>query len=311
MLPQYGRVVYDIQMTSGHGQWIKLRSAELTAEIDPVGAQLSILRDRADRELLWNGDPSFWAGRAPILFPIVGALAGGAYRLGAEAYSLPRHGFARGSAFQLLRSTETGAALVLRTNNSSRLVYPFEFELEIHFELAAATLTVKSLVRNLGPVLLPASLGYHPAFRWPLPYGHPRSSHFIEFGSDESSTVRRFDAAGLLTIERHPTPVSGRRLSLRDSLFTSDAIIFDGLRSQSVSYGADKGPRLRVGLFDAPYLGIWTKPGANFICIEPWYGVADPEDYAGDFRTKPGIFSVSPGAERAIEMSITLIPDSG
>lgn len=309
-MPHCARVDYDIGMTSQHRQWVRLRSDELTAEIDPLGAQLSVLRDRAGRELLWNGDASVWAGRAPLLFPIVGALAGGAYRLGADTYSLPRHGFARGSAFQLLRATETDAALVLRANESTRQAYPFEFELEIRFELNAATLTVRSLVRNPGRVTLPASLGYHPAFRWPLPYGNDRSFHFIEFGSDESAFVRRLDGAGLLTAEQHPTPVSGRRLALRDSLFRNDAVIFDHLRSQSVSYGADNGPRLRVGLFNAPYLGVWTKPGANFICIEPWHGVADPQGYAGDFRNKPGVFSVNPGVEHAVEMSITLMPDS-
>lgn len=297
-------------MTSQLNQWIRLRSEDLTAEIDPLGAQLSILRDRAGRDLLWNGDASVWAGRAPILFPIVGALAGGTYRLGAEAYSLPRHGFARGSAFQTLRVTDTGAAFVLRASEFTRRVYPFEFELEVRFELDAATLMVRSLVRNPGPVTLPASLGYHPAFRWPLPYDNDRASHFIEFGSDESAAVRRLDAAGLLTAEQQPTPASGRRLALRDSLFTNDAVIFDGLRSQSLSYGADNGPRLRLSLFDAPYLGVWTKPGANFICIEPWHGVADPQGYAGDFRNKPGIFSVGPGAERAIDMSVSLMPET-
>jgi galactose mutarotase-like enzyme len=295
-------------MTSQPSQWIRIKSEELTAEIDPLGAQLSILRDRAGRDLLWNGEASVWAGRAPILFPIVGALAGGIYRLGAESCSLPRHGFARGSAFESLRPTETGAAFVLRASEATRSVYPFEFELEVQFELDAATLMVRSLVRNRGQGNLPASLGYHPAFRWPLPYGNDRASHFLEFVSEEPGAVRRLDGAGLLTPDQHPTPVSGRRLALRDSLFTNDAVIFDGLSSRSLSYGAENGPRLRIGLFDAPYLGVWTKPGANFICIEPWNGVADPQGYAGDFRNKPGVFSVAPGAERIVEMSITLSP---
>lgn len=298
-------------MTSLPSQWIRLRSEQLTAEIDPLGAQLSILRDRAGRDLLWNGDASVWAGRAPILFPIVGALAGGTYRLGAESYSLPRHGFARGSAFQSLRATETSAAFILRASEATRRVYPFEFELEIQFELDAATLVVRALVRNAGQTPLPASLGFHPAFRWPLPYDNDRASHFIQFGSDEPAAVRRLDAAGLLAPEQHPTPVNDGRLALTDSLFANDAVIFDGLRSRSVSYGADNGPRLRIGLFDAPYLGVWTKPGANFVCIEPWHGVADPQGYAGDFRDKPGVFAVGPGAERVIDMSISLMPEVG
>ena len=291
-------------------QWIRLRSDELTAEIDPLGAQLSVLRDRAGLDLLWNGDPSVWAGRAPILFPIVGSLAGGSYRLGAETYSLPRHGFARTSTFEVLRSEETCAALLLQANETTRRAYPFEFELEVRFELDSATLTVITTVRNPGRSTLFASLGYHPAFRWPLPYGNERATHYVEFDCDEPADVRRLDAAGLLAPERYPTPVTGRQLELRDSLFTNDALIFDQLRSRSVSYGADRGPRLRIDLCEAPYVGMWTKPGANFICLEPWHGVADPQGYAGELRDKPGIFSLTPGAERAIRMSVTLTPES-
>jgi len=290
-----------------HSQWVSLSSGELRAQIDPLGAQLSVLRDRTERDLLWNGDPSIWVGRAPLLFPIVGALAGGAYRLESRTYRLPRHGFVRVSAFQTVDSSATTAVFRLKADDASLQVYPFSFELDVRFALDGATLSITTLVRNLGDRNMPASFGYHPAFRWPLPFGRARADHFIEFATDEPSPVRRLDTAGLLAPERYPTPVVQRRLALTDALFQDDALIFDDLRSRSVMYGANDGPRIRVSFPDAPYLGVWTKPQANFICIEPWHGVADPQGYSGNFSAKPGVFMVAARGSMAVKMAITLL----
>jgi galactose mutarotase-like enzyme len=292
---------------SDQHNWLSISSDVLSAQIDPRGAQLSTLRDRAEHDLMWNGDPSIWAGRAPLLFPIVGALAGGIYRLGSNIYHLPRHGFARGSEFELVDSSAAAATFGLRSSAASLEVYPFKFELEIRYALDGDTLSITTWVRNLGDSDMPASFGYHPAFSWPLPFGQPRSAHFIEFENDEPDDVRRLDAAGLLTPERHATPIIERRLPLVDALFQEDVIILDRVHSRFVTYGAIEGPRIRVGYPDAPWLGIWSKPGAGFICIEPWHGVADPLNYEGDFRSKPGIFLLTPGAAMPIRINITLL----
>jgi galactose mutarotase-like enzyme len=287
--------------------WISLCSGDLTAQIDPLGAQLSALRDRTGRDLLWNGDPAVWAGRAPVLFPIVGTLAGGSYRIGSEIYHLPRHGFARGRHFETVRADSTAATLRLRSDEATLKVYPFRFELDLMFALQGATLSVTADVRNTGGEQMPASFGFHPAFRWPLPYSQARASHFVEFANDEPAPVRRLGADGLLTPTLHPTPISQRRLSLTDELFKEDVVIFDEIRSPSVTYGADTGPRIRLGYSNAPCLGIWSKPHANFICLEPWHGIADPAGFAGDFRAKPGVFTVVPGGSFAVKMAISLI----
>jgi galactose mutarotase-like enzyme len=286
---------------------VSLTSADLTAEVNPLGAQLSTLRDRSGRDLLWNGDPSVWTGRAPLLFPIVGTLAGGSYRLDSEIYHLPRHGFARGTAFEVAATTAASATFRLKADEASFQVYPFRFELDVNFALDGPTLSVTASVRNMGEEDMPASFGYHPGFRWPLPYGRARSSHFIEFASDEPAPVRRLNADGLLTPQRHPTPICDRRLVLADALFQDDAVIFDAIRSRSVTYGAADAPRIRVSYPDAPYLGVWTKPGADFICIEPWHGIADPAGFSGDFRAKPGVFMVMAGAAQSIKMAMTLL----
>jgi galactose mutarotase-like enzyme len=140
-----------------------------------------------------------------------------------------------------------------------------------------------------------------------LPFGEPRAAHFIEFETDEPGAARSIDAAGLLTPMPHPTPIVNRRLELTDALFQRDVLIFDQLKSRSLSYGSHRGPRLRISFDDAPYLGVWSKPGARFICIEPWHGITDPEGFAGDFMQKPGVRVLKGGEAFFARMDITLL----
>lgn len=293
-------------MSNDDNAWVDLRSNEMHARINPLGAQLSALQDSSGNDLLWNGDAAVWSGRAPVLFPIVGALAGGAYRLGPATYVLSRHGFARGKPFEVIAANTAAALFRLSADDATRAVYPFEFELDVQFELQDSTLAVTALIRNNDARDMPASFGFHPAFRWPLPFDKARSAHFIEFAVDEPAPIRRLNEQGLLTPTPYSTPIQNRRLLLDDSLFKADAVILDQVRSRAVTYGAEGAPRIRVQFPDSPYLGIWSKPG-NFICIEPWHGVADPAGFAGEFQDKPGIFTVAPDATMEIRMDITLI----
>jgi galactose mutarotase-like enzyme len=291
---------------SDDSAWLTVSSGALTAQVNPLGAQLSTLRDSSDRELLWDGSPAFWNGRAPLLFPIVGTLAGGVYRVEGKTYALPRHGFARGKPFAVLNASSAEALLRLNADDATLAVYPFYFQLQVRFEIRDSTLTVTTTVRNDGGAPMPASFGYHPGFRWPLPFGAARALHAIEFDLEEPEPIRRLDAAGLVTPVRYPTPVHARRLLLDDELFTDDAVIFAAIRSQGLRYGADTGPRLALHFPDTPYLGLWSKPSAPFICIEPWHGMADPVGFTGDFTEKPGVFIVPPGAQREFKMQVTV-----
>jgi galactose mutarotase-like enzyme len=295
-------------MADDQSDWITIRATGLSATINPQGAQLSVLRDAAGRDLQWNGDPAVWAGRAPILFPIVGMLVGGQYRTGGRSFALPRHGFARNRRFRVADAGPASVTFRLSADAQTLAVYPFQFELEVNFGIDAASLSVTSWIRNHGERDMPASLGYHPAFRWPLPYGEARAAHFIEFERDEPAPIRCLDGDGLLTPQRLPTPVENRRLTLRDELFTADALIFDQVASRTVTYGSEVGPRIAVSFPGVPYLGVWSKPGANFVCIEPWQGITDPEGFAGELRDKPGALRVAPGAAVAVGMTITLLP---
>jgi galactose mutarotase-like enzyme len=287
---------------------VSIRSAGLVAEINPMGAELHALRDAEGRDLLWDGDPTVWAGRAPILFPIIGELAEGRYHWQGGTYNLPRHGFARRSLFEVVEEQANTATFQLRWSEATFAVYPFRFQLDIRFAVRESTLVLTVLIRNLdasGPML--ASFGFHPAFRWPLPFGEPRAAHRLAFDQPEPEPIRRLDKNGLVLPTLFSTPVEGLDLPLDDALFADDAVIFDQVRSGKLRYGAAEGPQLEIAFPQTSRLGVWSKPGAGFVCIEPWHGVADPEGFKGDLSAKPGIFPIEPAQSVQLSMSIALI----
>lgn len=286
---------------------VSITSGALTARIHPLGAELWSLTDPAGAEYMTDADPAFWSGRAPLLFPIVGALAGDSYRLDGAAHAMPKHGFARRSLFTLSEAGEDFARFTLGDSEATRAVYPFAFALDVAFHLAGRTLHMTATVSNPGEGDLPFSFGYHPAFAWPLPGGAAKADHRIVFAQPEPAPVRRVSkGAGLLQPEAEASPVAGRELALREALFETDAVIWDDLASRALSYGADGGAWLDISFPDTPCLGLWQVPGARYICVEPWAGHADPEGFAGDFRQKPGIETLKPGESRAFRMDVAL-----
>ena len=285
---------------------IRIGSGRLSAAINPFGAELTSLTDADGRELMTNADPAFWTGRAPILFPIVGALACDTLRVDGTAYSMKKHGFARRSRFDVTDQGAAHARFVLVDDEGTRAVYPFAFRLVIDFRVEDATLAVAAAIENPAGEPLPASFGFHPAFAWPLPYGKERADHRIVFATDEPDTLRRIAADGTIAASTRTSPLDGRTLHLRDDLFADDALVWDHVRSDRVSYSAPAGPQLEIAFSDTPMLGIWTKPGARFVCVEPWHGIADPEGFTGEFRDKPGVFEVPPGETRRIGMTVAL-----
>jgi galactose mutarotase-like enzyme len=284
---------------------IEISSGTLTARIDSFGAELQSLTDAQGREYMSSGDPAFWKGRAPLLFPIVGRLNGDRLRVDGKSYPLEKHGFARRSRFDVIRHDAGSVLFRLRDSDAMRAMYPFAFELDAAFVLEGATLAMTVTVRNPSDTPLPASFGYHPAFAWPLP-GGDRAAHQIIFEHDEPAPLRRVTPEGLIGPDPKLSPATGNRFTLTDELFADDALVWADLNSRRLSYGVPDGPHLDIAFPDTPHLGIWTKPGAAFVCIEPWAGHADPEGYAGDFCDKPGVFIVAPGASRSFRMDVTV-----
>jgi galactose mutarotase-like enzyme len=285
--------------------WITITSGDLTARINPLGAELSSLTDADGRELMTPADPAHWQGRAPILFPIVGRLNGDVLRVDGREYPMKQHGFARRSLFGVVEAADARAVFRLEDSAGTRAVYPFAFRLEVAFTLSGTTLAIDVTIANPADMPLPVSFGFHPAFAWPLTSGAWRDSYHIVFAADEPAPIQRLDG-GLFAGERR-SPIEGGLLPLTDDLFADDALVWFGPRSQQVIYGAIAGPALEIAFPDTPFLGIWSQPGAQFVCVEPWHGHADPAGFTGEFRDKPGVFEIAPDGEKRIGMSVTLV----
>ncbi len=285
---------------------IKLTNGQIAVAIAPKGAELQSLADAEGREWLWQADPAFWNRHAPILFPIVGRAAGDSIQVGDTHYPIGQHGFARDRAFEVLSFGPERAGFRLAADAETRRHYPFDFELDIRFEIAGTTLYQTVTVRNQGTVPMPASIGFHPGFQWPLPGASaPQTGHVVVFEREEKADIRRLKEGGVDASGR-PTPVEGKLLPLDPALFLEDAIIFDDLASRSLWFGAPGSDGIRIDFPDLPYLGIWTKPGAPFLCIEPWQGHAAPLGFAGEMDAMPGMVVVPPGGSMTRHIAIRI-----
>lgn len=282
-----------------------LSNGILTATIDPLGAELISLRDARGGEWMSDGDPAYWTGRAPLLFPIVGALGGGVYRLDGKTHALPQHGFARRREFALVEQIADRAVFRLTDDDATRAVYPFAFALDAAFTLTDTTLSIDVTVTNRGDEAMPVSFGFHPAFAWPLPGGGAKEAHRILFEHEEPGKLNRIEG-GLIGAADRDTPVEGDTLWLRDDLFANDALVWESPTSRSLRYGSEGGPALDIRFPGMPTLAVWTKPGARFLCLEPWQGHADPVGFDGEIWDKPGMLRLEPGEGRHFAMTVTL-----
>lgn len=279
-----------------------LRSDRLSATVKAHGAELCSLRD-GTTEFIWQAGPE-WPRHAPLLFPIVGRLARDELRHRGKTCRMTQHGFARDSRFAWAERGERHCALVLEDNETTRALYPFPFRLTAIYTLDDAGLDLTLVIANTGKETLPASIGGHPAFNWPLQAGLAKESYALTFASAETSPIRRLDG-GLLRPATEPSPVKGTVLPLSEALFTEDAVIFDRIESDAVRYAASSGPWLKMSWRGFRELGVWSKPsGAPFLCIEPWRGYASPAGFDGEFSDKPGLMHIAAGAEEQLSYRI-------
>lgn len=290
-------------MTETHS----ITSGRISATVSANGAELVSLRDAAGAELLWRAGPE-WPRHAPVLFPIVGRLAGDTLRHAGRSYRLTQHGFARDSLFDWVERSETRAVLALADSDATRAVYPFAFRLELDYAAESDALSVTARVANTGDAPLPFCIGAHPGFRWPLADGVAKENHAVTFETRETGSVRPIDG-GLLG-PAAPLPFDGKTLALSEKLFASDALVTPAVASRSVRYAA-LGPggaerrALTISWRGYEDLGIWSKPGgAPFLCIEPWRGMASAVGWDGEFADKPGVVTLQPGATDAFEWRV-------
>ena len=284
---------------------VTLHADGISATIVGQGAELVSLRDGDGTELLWQAGPA-WRRHSPVLFPIVGRLKGDQLRHRGQAYPMTQHGFARDRRFAWAQQGPSSCTLVLTDDAETRTHYPFAFRLAIGYEVTPRQLTVTFEIANTGDEPLPASIGAHPAFNWPLLPELPKEAYRLIFAKDEPALARRLKA-GLLLPDPLPTPIAGTTLPLSEKLFVDDAVILDNPASTSVRYTSGRGPAIEMSWQGFSELGIWSKPGgAPFLCIEPWHGTASPVDFDDEFADKPGVMLIEPGARRMLSYRIGL-----
>lgn len=286
---------------------ITIQNLNLRADIRAHGAELRRFGTASGLDFLWSGDPAVWGRTSPVLFPVVGRCKGDRILLDGQSYPMPRHGFARDMDFELLLAARESCTFALRDTPRTLEAYPFPFELRVTHTLDEWTLRVSTEVVNRGETPMPFSVGAHPAFRWPLSPGVPREAHGLRFEAPEYGPIRRLDEGGLVRVEPSATPVRNQVLELRDSLFAEDVLIFDRLESQAVRLEAPGCPSLQVDWAGYRQLGLWSKPGAGFLCIEPWHGTASRQDEACAFDARPGVLVLEPGKQQAFHWSVTLL----
>lgn len=290
-----------------------LTSATARVEIALKGAELTSFTSLASGlEYLWQADPTQWGRHAPLLFPIVGKLPDDTYLYNGQAYKLPQHGFARDQEFQLISQDAHSLTLQLMASEASKKAYPFEFELRVRYELRGSVLTVGWHVRNpaAAPHELLFSIGAHPAFRCPLRPEAGEQFADYAFHFDHPVTLRRqLLRGGLRGGETVPVLTGQDSLPLSYELFADDALVFAHFDFTRITLRkADKtGPFVRMQFDGFPYLGLWTKgPGAQFVCIEPWQGVASPVGEPRELRDKESILTLAPSQEFETSYSIEI-----
>jgi galactose mutarotase-like enzyme len=270
-----------------------LENDALKIEIHPRGAELqSIYNKKRLLEYMWSADPAFWPKKSPVLFPIVGSLKNNTYFFENKAYQLTRHGFARDMDFTVTDQTPASITFTLTRNNATFDQYPFQFRFDVIYSVMDNQLAVTYRVINKGEVdqKLYFSVGGHPAFALPLLPGTAYSDYYLEFNKVETAGRWLISEEGLIEASSAPLLNNTQRLPLAKELFYNDAIVLKELRSTKVKLMSNtNGDIFEFDFTGFPYLGIWAVKDADFICIEPWCGIADSATTNQQLIAKEGI----------------------
>ncbi|MDW8273695.1 MAG: aldose 1-epimerase family protein [Chitinophagales bacterium] len=283
-----------------------LENQFLKVTVNEKGAELSSIWHKINQiEHLWQADPAWWSWHAPILFPVVGRCLEDKIFIDKQSYPMLKHGFARKSIFNLDENTNNQLSFILQRSPDTSACYPFDFELKISYTLSENTLYHSFTVINRDTIPLPFSIGGHPAFTVPFFKGESFSDYHIEFEHQEILQRHYINQDGYFNGKTEVISQNGK-IDLHENLFSKDALIFKTHRSRSLKLKSKNHSRfIQVDFPDFPYLGIWTKPGAPFVCIEPWIGCADTVDKNLDFYHREGTLSLPAGKIFNAKFSIT------
>ena len=273
-----------------------IENKQLVVKVHSKGAELfSAVNQNTGLEYMWSGDPAFWGKTSPVLFPIVGTLKDDKFNVNGNTYSMSRHGFARDESFAVDQPAADKVQFTLKSNDTSLKKYPFSFSLIITYSLQNDFLHVEYKIQNASNEDMFFSLGAHPAFKVPLVEGLGYEDYYLQFNKKE--TVPRWPISSKGLIEQKPAPFLDHsdRINLSKQLFKEDAIVLKHLHSNCISLKTDMNSHGLDFYFDGfPYMGIWAARNADFVCIEPWCGIADSVNHNQDLKTKEGIERIGP-----------------
>lgn len=278
----------------------------ISISVNSLGAELISLKSKTT-ELLWQADKTFWPRYAPLLFPIVGKLHKNKFNYNSVEYNLSQHGFARDKEFTLIEQSENGLEFELTASDETLANYPFHFSLRVKYELNNSTVTVKYLVFNPDKDDLLFSIGAHPGFNCKRIEGESINDFYLEFDNKTELTLEKL-SDGLLSGQTSVLKLASGRLQLSTKLFESDALVFKNTQIETIKLCSNKSnTQLTLDCKGWPYFGIWTKKDSDaFVCLEPWYGIADAVNFEGNLSEKEGIMSLKAYQKFQIGYEITI-----
>ena len=286
-----------------------ISNAHLQVSVLSTGAEIASIKSKTtNTEFMWQADPAIWGSHAPVLFPAIGSFKNGKCTINGKEYAIPKHGFIRHNKnLVVIKKTETKLHLSLNYSEKTLAVFPYKFRFHISFELLGSRLMVSHKVENLDNKEIHFSLGAHPAFNCPVNEDEEYTDYYLEFEKTENASRTLLSENGLISDRTALVLDNTNVLNLTPTLFNEDALIFKTLKSKQVSLKSRKSnQKITVSFSDFDYLGIWAKPNAPFVCIEPWLGIADHENTDGDYLKKDGLISLPKGEEFTAEYSIEI-----
>ena len=282
-----------------------LTSKLLQVIISHHGAELSSVKNNEALEYMWQADKSVWPRHAPVLFPIVGKLKDNTYSIDNKNYELGQHGFARDSVFSLICHNAASCTLELRSDEESKKKFPFDFIFQVGYELDKNTLYTHYKIINPSEQVLLFSVGAHPGFNCPLEANELFEDYYLKFEKTNLDITELNE--GLLSGQRVPLQLEGDKLHLNSTTFDKDALVFENKQINSIALLSKKSShKIQLDCKNWPYFGIWSKKGCrDFICLEPWYGVADKENTNQLFTEKQGLIKLDAKKQFDCSFSIT------
>jgi galactose mutarotase-like enzyme len=272
----------------------QLQNNLLSIKVNSFGAELcSVISSETNIEYIWQANETIWARHAPHLFPIVGKLKDGQYSYQDKLYQLPQHGFARDHEFNCIEESNDFLLFEFTANETTLVKYPFHFSLQIGYKLIGNKVEVNYSVFNPDSKELYFSIGAHPAFNCPLQKNESFNNYELVFPDKDKLVVNVLND-GLISNQTKEVELIDSTLAVSKELFNNDALVCMNSQLEEVSL-VSKKTKHGVSLVSKawPYYGIWSKKGTEqFVCLEPWHGIADNENTNGDFETKEGIIKI-------------------